>query len=697
MYQPETAKFLGLFARDDTGKTADEQLPELMGELKKIFQIQTKKFNTAERTAQEKKYGLLHPVVIAEAMLKKFGFSAEDNAKLADIIAKAYPIDPTTEFYTKQSMPSIIGLAHLYAKETKDMPVCMVEGDFTNMAGCNKHFGKEFTDGKAVTDKLIHEVCAIVENAFKGRAKEVHCIRAGGDETRLIVYGLQEQEVDKILKEHVQPQINLLAAKFGVHNIEHTKKQKLPGFGASFACVDLNQLRDPSIIKEKMDATIGARKIADARMRYGMVGNAGVDRYVDNYYKQELLDDGMTPADAAARVKEYLPTLQRLAKAAKAQWEELAGQGGEYHTLAAHYKAKDPHDFFSKHEIANRTQRSNEFARIHIAPLPDARHAIPLWDTEVSEKPVEDPELLRLRKALKAFGFTQAAEADSSQLVWNRELHRHEFVPALQEEDPHRQRLQRMIVDLMDMFHAPDPSTRCKSTSLMIQDADDYIRKHQGMRVMHIEVTNLTGLNNLNSNFADALLREVGKQIKKTLVKYPHYEDRALASHMADHVYYEGNGKFKVLLPPDYAHITEVEKALQKTIKTEILQKSVMGFAEDTYAHPPEPPAKPKNLSDSVAAARYAKEKAAYDVHIEQSTLMLEALQRRLDELRLNSATHITDIASIPHTRKEHAIPVGIVCYNVGQIDARTPAAEGLRRIDFDAAEALANRNTRQR
>jgi GGDEF domain-containing protein len=294
LYRNELTSFLRMFAvrrewpetkeeRDAVDprvrqERTDRELSDVLKEVQQFYANQMEKFNdhSKERTEDEKRYGLLHPVVIADHLLKKFPFSDTEKKDLLEIVRKSFPEDAlmgslpgdkTPGFYDKRCMPALVGFAHLFAKLVPEEPVCLVEGDFTNIKMCNRTLTREGTD------KLMRSISELVKEKFEGSgAKEVECVRQGGDELRLVIYGLSRENVNKVLKQQVHPALNLLAAQYGVQEIAHSKGGSPPGFGAGFASVRLDGSpdSDPGKIQSHLEKAMSLQKEHDGFLRFGL-------------------------------------------------------------------------------------------------------------------------------------------------------------------------------------------------------------------------------------------------------------------------------------------------------------------------------------------------------------------------------------------------------------------------------------------
>ncbi len=536
----------------------------------------------------------LHPISLAKRVVQKRGLvqNADELAKITEIIEKTYPRDAVTGYYAKQCMPVIVGLAHMQAQAQENhVPVSLVEGDFSNMGGCNNS-----AVGREGTDKLIHKICELLEQSFADYAKEhgqkvgivaaqseTHGIRAGGDEVRLVVYGLEPKQIKEVLDTRVHPKINLLAAEFGVHNVKHEKKGKLAGFGAAFGAVDLTRETDTAKIRDMLNTDIEERKRVDGLLRMGVTDAAGVERYMREVYELYLKDQKLVPAAIEGKMRAEFAHMQGEAKAVAETWKAMTQEGSPF-PEAYHGVKENPKAFFdalSAKMAPSVKERLGEITLTHVPTL------VPFAQEKVEDQG-EAPESIRLRKVLNALKFTEIAHAKRPLFEWNTDLRRYDLVrPPNMDPGPERGRTLRLAIDLMQQFDAMDPAARCKAPHLIAEDGRDFMERYKGqggMKLVQFELGNVNGLNTVNYDIADAALRETGKYIQDGLLKH----DRGLGTNIMDHVYHEGGGKFKVMLPPNYPaeDIQAVAAYVNEQMDTHMRKVAIVDFAKATYANP---------------------------------------------------------------------------------------------------------------
>lgn len=533
----------------------------------------------------------LHPIVISKAVLRKRGLikNEDDFTKLSNVIEKTYPKDAVTGYYAKQCMPVIVGMAHMVGTaEGNTIPVSLIEGDFSNMGGCNKSHV-----GRAGTDKLINRICALVENSFTEYAKEknlkisVQGVRAGGDEVRLVAYGLKQEQVREVLETRVHPRINLIAAEMGVHTAPHEKKGRIPGFGAAFATVDLTKRFDTSMLRDRLDAEIQDQKRIDGLLRMGMIDKEGVQRYMKDVYEPYLREQRVNgkPLDEQTirtRMLNERGDMESMAGQLAAKWKRMTSGGTFYPPEYIKGRGKNPRDFFDALAKENASSVQQKLDAIQINE--SAVH-VPFVSETVPDLG-EAPESLRLRKVLKALGFKDIAQADKALFEWSEKERRYELNRKTLHNQKERTDVLRVAIDLMQQFDALEPAARCKATNLLLEDTVAYMQRHSlqgGMKAVHFELGNINGLNAVHYDLADAVLRETGRYIQDGLRAHDH----GLGTNIMDHVYHEGGGKFKVLLPPDYPDkdLAAVTAYVDAQLQTHIRTKPVADFASQTYAN----------------------------------------------------------------------------------------------------------------
>jgi len=366
-----------------------------------------------------------------------------------------------------------------------------------------------------------------------------------------------------------------------------------------------------------------------------MTDDAGVERYLKQIYTPYLKAQHLGEAEMSERINVERKLLQEKQPEVSKLWEEMTKADSVY---PVEYRGVNvnPHDFFDGLKQQHAGEVEARLGNIQYAP-PSSR--VPFSEVPVTDR-LEAPESMRLRRALTAMGFGDIAKAEPL-FKWNKDTRRYE----LQRNEemkvkPERLRALRLVIDLMQQFDALDPAARCKSTHLMVDDAKDFAAHYKsegGIKVIHFELGNLNGLNSVNPDLGDAVLRETGKYIHDGLMQHNHGLDTAIM----DHVYHEGGGKFKVLVPPDYpdANIKAVAGYVNAQMDKCIRGVAIMDFSALTYARP---------RTDGKVADLRALSIASRDA---VSCEKLGHLRERLDNMPKNLGNTITMMSEIPHPK----------------------------------------------
>jgi len=648
-------------------------LKQVKGDEKRSFGKQLKLTEAEIAKVPSERELHLDPISIAHLLIEKarLNLDEEDLKSFHEIFAQSFPIDRETGFYEKSCKPLVAGLAHFNAKTNKT-PVCLIEGDFTNMGGAN-----DSALGREGTNKLIYKISQILKssfaNTFPDKAIEVHGVRAGGDEVQLAVYGLTKAEVDKVINEKIRPEINMLAAQFGVHDIAHKKIGKLPGFGAAFASVELGQRETTAAIRTALDSGVAQSKEEDGFLRFGLIDDERVNRYIEQIYVPlfKANHNNEEPSDDEKAQKRA--SLGRYKESTKAYWQTLIAPGGEYHDeyegfIKTNPASVSPHDFFNYQSEQNKGNVKQALEAIHLAE--EGIVQPPFFKTNIPFRD-EPPEMQRMRMAFKQFSLDKLVDGEPP-LVWNDEKR---FL------DLDRKRLNhvngpilRMIIDFYRHFiDAPDPASRAKTNRFRFFDADALKNHYQGARIVEFEFQNLNGLNNLNYEIADAALRDTTKYITDGLKTLKHPPEGIKS--VADRIYNAGP-KFTVVLPPEYTQedVRALHKYVAGQIKTHIADCPIGKFAKNTYTCLRTEENTPKATKDEIAAMN--AESKQKDIALEKD------IERVSEGLNKNSRMpkKLVKMSDVPHP-KDPEKSIGIKFYT-DVIAAKEDTVFKLKRID---------------
>jgi|GEM_PF-6078469 len=263
MYARELQSFFGILGMNN-----------VLRDIRETYPIYLENIQKGEPDSENS----LHPLSFMKEFLKSpaaeknFSMDKKQIDALEKIFNKSFPTDEVTGYGSLATMPPIVGIAH-YNAQGSEYPVIMVEADVANLGGCNFALGDgDPAAGREKTDKLIYEMAKITQEALKKANRgnvQVHAVRSGGDELRLLIYGATQEEINNILKYQVVPQINIETAKLGLNDAKHTKMGKLPGVSISFGTSDIRG-KTPAEIQMEIADQIELEKKIDSFMRFGL-------------------------------------------------------------------------------------------------------------------------------------------------------------------------------------------------------------------------------------------------------------------------------------------------------------------------------------------------------------------------------------------------------------------------------------------
>jgi|GEM_PF-1007208 len=537
-------------------------------------------------------YGVFHPISIANSMLaERNNINEFDLKRLNHLLESIFPIDNTTGYFSAESMPILLGMAHLNAQsENSNVPVCLLEGDIINLGGANEHITRD----KA--DKLIYEMCRItreeLEKSDYGRHVEVQAIRMGGDELRLVVYGREKEEIDEILKNKVYPKINMMNIKAGLNDIPHTKvnQGKTPGFGLVFGSVDLSKSRSESEIRSDLNLQIEEQKVLDGLLRFGFSEDLGIERYIkeiytpylNNKFKSSGVEEDSIPLLIVKEIEKNRGELLKQQKIVENNWQDLIKQGGSFFEEYQESQAKTPRQFFGYLKDKYKTQEEARLEEIYISKELSPE---PFEEVEIPHRGGDSQPETRLRRVLKAFGYDDFAGDNKQLMEWNKDKQRYEMKPG--KEDLYRDTYQDsvetldVILDFMKFVEAPNIASRCRSSRFMMHDVIRLMEKTPDLQLVNFELECLNGLNAVSQPLADAALRQFGKVIHAVA-------DDNIDNGDKNYIYHQrGTPKFRMFLPATYTKdqikslVSEIDEEFSRTISN----LSPTKFAENTYAN----------------------------------------------------------------------------------------------------------------
>ncbi|TVQ84322.1 MAG: hypothetical protein EA357_03190 [Micavibrio sp.] len=308
---------------------------------------------------------VLHPADLRQMLLKKY--MPDADPALLEIFdrteRRAYLAEQMTGYLEKRHLGIVSGLAHLYASMT-EQPVAMLEVDYSNMGGTNEYFRNLAAEERgispeeiSVADVFVHtdrtaeliaktvrtetmKAVATQEDGYYTRTASgalsqqftvsmagggednaatgysynstaeggtVLCVRAGGDELRVIAPHLEPDKYD-VLAETVHGKIEEHTARLGLHDHVHPKHPGDPlknGFGAAMAIADMRGI-DPATAVMEADLSVKAHKAALGMTRHGLVDEETLRDTYRRYFdaSPDELPPGMTAEDAAQQLLE---------------------------------------------------------------------------------------------------------------------------------------------------------------------------------------------------------------------------------------------------------------------------------------------------------------------------------------------------------------------------------------------------------
>ncbi len=503
-------------------------------------------FNQVQAIWREQ--GFLHPRELTAELLKSAWREDDPSAKvkqsiIRELVDAAYqPERMTGQYDAKQHTPLITGLAHIYALTTakeQDMPVTIVEGDFSNMGGTNLLFQQlrhsdDMTAGWGDTDMVaaiiannaLVDVQAHVEKMTDGKG-QVLAVRSGGDELRLIVVGLTETEVQQTLHDMVHPHIEYFTAEAGLHDHIHTKDEHnryRNGFGLVFGAADMGQERNSMEMLEIAESRINATKLMQGYMRYGELPK-GYEALLADQYGGDYVAD---------MIQEYH------------NYAQGCGQ---------HYEALRPAQTTLEHVYAVAQSYAD-----YKAPQQDPIE--PLKDQYVERLPFADiHQVLQDKLEARLLQDPQIGMALSALPTAEQSAFRH-AVQGYRAFDPVTHTEMERDLPLRILQFAGDSVILGKDRSVML----------------YTEMGNAAGYNKLSHAHADAVLREEASIIRDVLESH----------HLpGDAIHHLGGGKFVTLLPSavkEHGSWKALSGSMIQTIEQDITN-SVMSRINHVPAH----------------------------------------------------------------------------------------------------------------
>ncbi|MCB1557575.1 MAG: hypothetical protein KDJ50_01465 [Alphaproteobacteria bacterium] len=312
-YKKELRSFLMSFVedsqQDNPTSTAPRCAEDVLRDILHIFESE----------------GFLHPAELRSRLTQKYlGDASDDLLQIFEELDHSrYQPDVMTGFLQKPHLGLASALGHLYAR-THNKNVALIEVDFSNMGGTNDFHQIQIL--RETDSPLRDELISIIENRaqhpeifeamLQGSAGErglamlelfqdtqkqaiqltdrtarlialtiqknlqdalpnggtILPIRAGGDELRLIVEGINSDNIEKI-KHKIHREIEDRMAELGLHDHAHLKYPDddwKRGFGAAIAILDMRAI-NPAKVIHRADEEIKHNKNYIGHDRLGIV------------------------------------------------------------------------------------------------------------------------------------------------------------------------------------------------------------------------------------------------------------------------------------------------------------------------------------------------------------------------------------------------------------------------------------------
>lgn len=283
---------------------------------------------------------VLHPAELRSALLEKY--MPDADPKMLEIVNQVersrYQPETMTGYLEKQHLGILSSLGHLYAQST-GQSISMVEVDYSNMGGTNEHFRAQMAEEQGVdaqdlpVEQAFHltdlSACLIAKTIQSemedvlNDGQTILPIRAGGDELRLIVTGLNKDDYHDVMKT-IHEKIEDHMANLNLHDHVHLKDKTNPyknGFGAAISIVDMRGI-NPATVVHDADEEIKAQKAILGRIRHGEIDQDGTQKVFEAYFQDhpERVPDGK---DITTHARDMTDQALEQAKQRQQQFQEM--------------------------------------------------------------------------------------------------------------------------------------------------------------------------------------------------------------------------------------------------------------------------------------------------------------------------------------------------------------------------------------
>lgn len=463
--------------------------------------------------------------------------------------------EAVTGYLTKEHAYLATGLAHLYALDT-EMPMAMVEVDFSNMGGTNAYFRdllareegvmpEEIEQRRAelMTDKAMRLLASSMTDVICKELPEerVIPIRTGGDELRILVTGLGDYADIAALTHKLHGTIEKHVAGMGLQDHAHFKAPDDPtrnGFGAALHIQDMAMIENPQTIIQELDGHISANKQILGLMRLGKIDEEAVEAELAG---KIMTGDVVVPEEAIEQV--IAGEVAKAKIAAEQAAQDLRNRNPSYNvSLSGGVEGF--------HYYVDSTMPKTNNTLFQYSMVPPVLAAHPLGG---DSRPEGVPPMASMETRYMVLSIRHFEEQDVTLDAGHRHLLRLS-VQGLTPEDPSAKVMmpQGMVKaidniaadnkDFKAQFDPNDPQVKQALAEAGIKNFDYVMPFGLG-----VSFHNLAGLNNaLGHHNADLVLRYMAKHIIEGALEHagiPMHDNAAAIAH-------HGGGNFSVLLYP---------------------------------------------------------------------------------------------------------------------------------------------------
>ncbi len=387
--------------------------------------------------------GLLHPAELRSQLTKKY--MGNENPALWALFAEMdygrFTPDNMTGYMQKPHLGLSSALGHLFAR-LGTQPVTMIEVDYSNMGGTNDFHqiklleehsnplaadlinlikskaetpqafeslfqrtdpnGQQmialFRETQAEAFKLTDKVAKLIALSIERDVQEILPegskilpIRAGGDELRLVVSGIDPKNYTAV-ELRINQSIEMYMARLGLHDHPHLKAPNDPlkrGFGAAVALVNMQSI-DPAHVVEQADLAIKANKVVLGHDRNGTIDNATLRQAFTQIFNQTpFMKPGGPGQDLQEALDAALNGAMEASQKRKAYFERLKPKGD--------FTVADRHEYMDDKISEIESMKLSVFKSEVPEFLKKPSSFLPLFSTPAARRAVALEEELRRR------------------------------------------------------------------------------------------------------------------------------------------------------------------------------------------------------------------------------------------------------------------------------------------------------------